>query len=353
MWQASWTQAMTDVSETGVTFDNVTLRLYLTPGIGGKQVRLQLSNQYGTAPLVIGRVAIGTTTIATSISIPAGESLWTAPARVTIEQGMELAVDLYLPEPTVYATANFVGCPMEVSVPGDYAGAVDFPKDEMPVMPMPDGSAIPLSAPILRTLEVVGSPGNSVVVCIGDSITAGGWPELAAALLPAEPAVAMVNRGIGGNRLTVDSQAYGLSGTSRFQQDVLDTAGVTHVYIALGTNDLGLATDDELPTAQDLIAAYQQLVDRAQQAGITVVIATITPFLPAENYDDKREQIRSVVNGWIRTAAPHYVDFDAAVRSEKDPTRLAPAYNYDDHLHPNDMGVLMLAQAAAELFLTL
>jgi lysophospholipase L1-like esterase len=353
MWQASWTQAMTDVSETGITFDNVTLRMYLTPGISGEQVRLELTNRYGTTPLVIGRVTIGATTIATNISIPAGESLWTDPATITIGQGMELAVDLYLPEPTPYATANFVGCPMEISVPGDFAGAADFPMDEMPVMPMPDGSAIPLSAPILRGLEVIGHPDNSVVVCIGDSITAGGWPELAAALLPAEPAVAMLNRGIGGNRLTVGSQAYGPSGISRFKEDVLDTAGATHVYIALGTNDLGLATDDELPAAQDLIAAYQLLADRAQQAGIIAVIATITPFLPAENYDEKREQIRSIVNEWIRTAAPHYVDFDAAVRSEKDPTRLAPAYNYDDHLHPNDMGVLMLAQAAAESFLTL
>lgn len=349
MWQASWTQAMTNVSETGVIFENVTLRMHITPCIGGEQVRLELSNRFGTAPLVIGKATIGGTTIASNITIPAGTSYWTAPTNISIVQGEELEIDLYLPQRTPYTTANLMGCPLQVSAPGDHAGAADFPVADTPGMPMPDGNFYPVSAPILRGLEVMGQPDNAVVVCLGDSITAGGWPELTAALLPAEPAVAMVNRGIGGNQLLVDAD--GLSGMSRFQEDVLDTAGVTHVFIALGTNDLGLATDEALPTAAQLIAGYQALSTRAQAAGVKVVFATITPFLPAENYDIAREEIRAQVNEWIRTTT--YVDFDAAVRSQQDPTRLAASYDYGDYLHPNDMGQLMLAQAAAELFLTL
>lgn len=48
----------------------------------------------------------------------------------------------------------------------------------------------------------------------------------------------------------------------------------------------------------------------------------------------------STVNRWIRRSPlPHtVVDFDAAVRDPSRPSRLLPAYDSGDHLHPDARG---------------
>ena len=39
------------------------------------------------------------------------------------------------------------------------------------------------------------------------------------------------------------------------------------------------------------------------------------------------------------------LDFDAAVRDPSQPTRILPAYDGGDHLHPNDAGFNAIARA--------
>ena len=48
--------------------------------------------------------------------------------------------------------------------------------------------------------------------------------------------MAVMNQGLGGNRILHDIR--GDSGLRRFDRDVLAQAGVTHVILLLGTNDL-------------------------------------------------------------------------------------------------------------------
>ena len=167
----------------------------------------------------------------------------------------------------------------------------------------------------------------------------------------------ILNRGIAGNRLRADPDpsiaSFGRSGLSRFDEDVLGTAGATDVVVALGTNDLGLpgaaAPIAELPSPEELIDAYEQLIERAAAAGVGATIATITPFLPAEGYDHNREQARTAVNAWIRSSAPSVIDFDEAVRCATKPERLSAAFDWGDHLHPNDAGEQGMARVMADL----
>jgi len=75
---------------------------------------------------------------------------------------------------------------------------------------------------------------------------------------------------------------------------------------------------------------------------------TLTPFegttFPGY-YTPAGELKRQSVNAWIRTKADFdaVIDFDQAVRDPSHPTRLLPAYDCGDHLHPNDAGYKAMA----------
>jgi lysophospholipase L1-like esterase len=183
-----------------------------------------------------------------------------------------------------------------------------------------------------------------------------GWPQYTSALLPADARTAVVNRGIAGNRIRLDAPpptpSWGRAGLSRFDEDVLGTHGVTHLVIAYNSNDWGLPGRitplDEMPTLDQLIAGYRELINRAQAAGLTVILATVTPLSPELAADPSREGIRLAVNHWIRTTGHECADFDAAIRSETDPSRLEGKYAAPDHTHPNVNGEKRLAQAMVE-----
>ncbi|MFF7335038.1 GDSL-type esterase/lipase family protein [Streptomyces sp. NPDC008150] len=362
-WRTGWMQGVADFRDLGRAGADETLRVRVVSAVAGERARVKLSNRFGDGPLSVGALSVsaGDRVISarfagrTDVTLPAGQECWTDPLDVTVQRGGEVTVDLYLPKPTVQATGNYSRMLMEVSGPGDHVGSPDFPAVGIPTVEAPDGSRLPLPVPFVCGLEVFGPEVAVTAVCLGDSITAGGWPEGAQELLAPRLDAVMLNAGIAGNRLRTDSggpvASFGPSGLSRFEHDVLSVTGASDVVIALGTNDLGLPGVDaplaDLPSAQQMIDAYRRLSDRAAEAGLDVTIVTITPFLGSEGYDDSREGIRSVVNDWIRTAAPHHVDFDAALRDAEEPRRLAEAYDSGDHLHPNDAGTDRLAHAMA------
>jgi lysophospholipase L1-like esterase len=53
------------------------------------------------------------------------------------------------------------------------------------------------------------------------------------------------------------------------------------------------------------------------------------------------------VNEWIRNSGAFdgVIDFDAVVRDPADPTRMLPAYDKGDNLHPNDAGYKAMAES--------
>jgi lysophospholipase L1-like esterase len=366
-WQPTWTQAMTDFrgDDAEPPFADVTVRMTVPASIGGSQVRAELSNRFGDESVLVGRGAISVggrwRDIAfagqRSAEIPAGESRWTDPIGLAVGHGDDVRVDLYLPGLTPYATAN--GFRFQRSAtPGDFAGSREFPAPDTGTGLAPDGTgwSLPSGGPFLRAVEVAGTEAKAVIVCLGASITTMGWPQLTAALLPADARIAVLNRGIPGNRLRFDAPpmhaSWGRSGLSRFDDDVLRTAGVTHVVLAHASNDIGLPGEfaplSELPSAAQQIGAYQQLIDRARAAGLGVILATITPMPPEQGDDPGREQIRIAVNDWIRASGLEFADFDEVIRSDQTPSRIAAEYDAGDHQHPNVTGENRLAQAMAE-----
>ena len=59
------------------------------------------------------------------------------------------------------------------------------------------------------------------------------------------------------------------------------------------------------------------------------------------------EAKRQAVNLWIRTSNAYdaVIDFDKVLRDPSHPSRLLPAYDSGDHVHPNDIGYQAMADA--------
>ena len=172
------------------------------------------------------------------------------------------------------------------------------------------------------------------------------WPNYLARRLATGPEpMAVLNLGIGGNRLLSDGG--GISALARFDRHVLSQPGVRFVVIMEGINDIGMGRENPTPTAEDLIAAHKQLVARAHARGLTIYGATLTPYEGASYYTDVGEAKRQAVNEWIRTSGAYdaVFDFDALARDPNDPTRFHPDYHPGDYLHPNDTGYGVMADA--------
>ena len=189
---------------------------------------------------------------------------------------------------------------------------------------------------------------------LGDSITDGTasgidknqrWPDfLARRLAKAGLRVALMNVGIGGNRILDGGTP---SALSRLDRDVLSQPGVTHVIFMEGINDIGGARDKPSPSAADLIAAHQQIIDRAHARGLKIFGGTLTPFDAANYFAPEGEAKRQALNNWIRTSKAYdaVLDFDAATRDPRQPSKARPEFDPGDHLHMTPAGYEAMANA--------
>ena len=68
----------------------------------------------------------------------------------------------------------------------------------------------------------------------------------------------------------------------------------------------------------------------------------MTKIIVVETHNTNRPE-----NAWIRGAGVYdgVLDFDAVVRDPAQPSRMLPAYDSGDHLHPGDAGLAALAES--------
>jgi lysophospholipase L1-like esterase len=344
-------------------------------------VRVRLTNEMGSAPLRIGAAGIGLRSSganlvagsarelrfsgATNATIPTGAALLSDPVDLAFPAFADLAISLYLPD-SVQATTthDMAQTYCYISSTGNFAAA--------PALPVQTTFQ---SWPFLAELDVAatvangGAIGGASLVTLGDSITDGArsggnlnhrWPDYLARRLQVErPAgsapIGVVNRGICGNCMLTEyatALIAGHSALARFDRDVLATAGVRWLAILIGINDIVYSPSASPIPAATLIAGYQQLIARARMHGLAVLGATMTPFEGLSYYLPAREAVRSQVNDWIRNGGGFdaVADFDLALRDPAQPTRLNPAYDSGDHLHPNDAGYAAIAQVVPLAF---
>jgi len=375
-WTATWGAAPAGPppsTSATLSLSNQTLRLIVHGSVGGSLVRIRLSNEMGGTPLTIGaaRIALrasGASTIAgtdrqllfggrPAITIPGGAPALSDAADLAIPAFADLAVSLYLPGAALATTLHNIALQTSyVSTAGDRSAAPSLPVQRT------------LSTwPFLAEVDVSGAQSGltavSTLVVLGDSLSDGQastananrrWPDALARRMQLELGVAgtigVVNRGISGNCLLTDyasSLLAGRDGLERFDRDVLGTAGARWLLALIGINDIVYSAPSNPIPSDTLIGGHMQLVARARARGLGVIGATLLPFEGQAYYNPAREAVRQRFNDWMRSAGAHdaIADFDAALRDPGRPTRLTPAYDSGDHLHPNDAGYQAMARA--------
>ncbi len=357
---------------TGVpeVLDDQTVRQVVRLSVGGRRVRVVLSNAYGTRPVTISAAHIalagqGSAIVAgsdraltfggsTAATIAAGAPLDSDAVDLVVGPLQRVVVSVHLPAPTQVTTFHWDGRQTGWIVEGNQAAAPAVATDR------------PITARILLSaIRVDAQFDTHAVVVLGDSITDGNgatvdadtrWPDFLAKRLAARH-VAVLNAGISGARLLDDRM--GANALARLDRDVLAETRVRALIVLIGINDIawpGTAFDPHgmRPTAATLIAAYRQLIERAHAHGIRVIGATLTPFEGAlqgtplaDYYAPEKDVLRRQVNDWIRKggAFDAVIDFDAALRDPSRPQRLRPAFDSGDHLHPGDVGNRAMADA--------
>jgi lysophospholipase L1-like esterase len=382
-WVASWATAqMIPAAKDALPAADVTdgtLRQTLRLSTGGGRIRVKLSNTFGTEPLKLAgvHVALGAGSGSARIAPASDRALaFSGHADVTIPAGAEYLSDPIdfpaAPLASLAITIRFVGAPpaQQTSHPGSRTTSWFGPGDQLTSPEL--AGAKSLDRWFVIAAVDVQRPAGASLVTFGDSITDGygvttngdnRWPDILAARLQADPrtkGVGVLNAGIGGNRLLLDG--LGPNAMARFDRDVLNQAGVKYVVVLEGVNDLGTLTRDQPASPEAhaalvarMITSYDQMIRRAHERGLKIYGATIMPYGGSGYYhpDAANEQDRQAINAWIRTPGRFdaVIDFDKVMGDPANPSKLSPAYDSGDGLHPSLAGYKAMADAVPlELF---
>jgi lysophospholipase L1-like esterase len=371
VWVGAWGFAATSFITTPAptanapalppAFDNVTVRQLVRIVQPASRMRIRFSNEFGDQPLIIGAAHIalagesGATIPGTDhaltfsghpgFSIAPGAPLLSDAFDWKVSAPSRLAISVYLPQrttPPAHRTPEFI------SASGDYTGAEILP-----------AASLQRTGALVSEVDIVSPVAKHVVVTLGDSITEGfgstvnefrGWSDQLAVRLAQNHATrdwSVVNAGINSNRLLHNGP--GSSALARFDRDALSVPGIAAIILLEGINDIGYShtVPSEAVTADEMIAAYRQIIERSHARGVAVFGATIPPYEDAHYYVADGEQMRQTINAWIRTggAFDGIVDFDVALRDPAHSARVKASLERGDHLHPNDAGYAVMANA--------
>ncbi|MEE1794615.1 SGNH/GDSL hydrolase family protein [Streptomyces sp. BE308] len=337
-----------------------TYRLVVRTSTGGQGLRIRLSNAFGDQPVTFGRAyagerATGATVVpgtnralsfggSPSVTVPAGGSVYSDALPGAVRPGSDLAVSIYVRTSGTIASGHRMALQTSYVAPvGDHTARESA-----------DAFTQRISSWFYLDAVVVGARlGTGAVAALGDSITDGSsstqdtnrrWPDLLAGRLAVDRTTrvkGVANEGISGNKVLSDGA--GQSALKRLDRDVLSQRGLETVILLEGVNDIKSVP---APTAGQMIAGYREIIARSHEAGVCVVGATVMPYEGWRDWNTGGEQVRQAVNAFIRDSGAFdaVADFDAATRDPSAPTRMLPAFDSGDHLHPNDAGMEVMSR---------
>ena len=334
---------------------NNSLREIVQVSIGGKKVRLKLTNEFSTEATEIKAIELSiaktsgssseideSSTVQltfdgkTSVTIPAKGMVTSDAVKFPIKDRQNVAITIHY---------------------GAVSSSVSGHPGSRTTSYLKEGNTTDFTGAIrtdhwynIQTLEVEAPKKAGAIAILGNSITDGRgsttneqnrWADVLSRRLLANKAtsrVGVLNMGIGGN--CVLRGGLGPTGKDRYHRDLFGQEGVKWIILFEAVNDLGSSWNG-VQTAERIIDVYKEIIDEAHQKGIRVYGATITPFKGNNYYSADHEKGRSTLNEWIRTTEllDGVIDFDQAVRNPQDPEAMQKEFLFEnDWLHFNAKG---------------
>lgn len=328
------------------------LRQVVRVSLGGENLQVKLSNDYGESQLEIKSVYIALSKGGSNIDASTAKYLTFDKKRnITIKASSSVISDSITfklpPLRELTITINYGETPKVITGhPGSRTTSfltqgTSTPKSDFSHAVTTDHWYT------ISGIDVDAKAGACVAV-LGNSITDGRgsttngqnrWTDVLATCLQQNTStknVGVLNLGIGGN--SVVRGGLGDPALKRFQRDILSQNGVKWLIIYEGVNDLGWCNDGKA-MAKELIAAYQKMITKAHACGILVYGATITPVKNHSYFTEEHELGRAAVNQWIRNSGwfDEVIDFDSILRDKNDLLKIDDKWQ-SDYLHPNEMG---------------
>lgn len=328
---------------------HLTFRTEIQPTIGGENIRVTLSNAFGKHPLTVDAMTVAKgaeksvckvqpDTIRQvifhgreSVTIEPGGTVTSDPIGLEVEALERLVFSSFVRKSGVMRTfgmigghtyaqfgnhtksANMLGSPMKLN--GDFG--------EYAIIPL------------INYVETY-APEASAAVLIGDSTIANDIPLMVARKLQEAGIsnVGILQQAVKGNRLMDNGvgrlgMVYGESMLERFERDALNLPGVKKIFIKVGDNDIihpqckSMQGKAKYVTADEMIDAYKELIERAHKKDIKVYMFTRTAWRGYTRnllgggddvtWTTEIDEMRKQLNRWIRSdesTADGFVDLD-------------------------------------------
>lgn len=296
------------------------------------------------------------------VTIAAGERIQSDPLPFTVTAGSTLCVNLYFSDFTLMQSAVLITGPLSKGYfsLGDETDSASLPLDT---------SKTTNWFYFLSNIDILTDHTNHAIICYGDSITSQAWPDYLSLRIKEEQYThtSVIRRAASGTRILrqydcITYDSYGLKGTNRFHHEI-PTAGADTVIIQQGINDIihPVGTDvnpfrpmSDLPTARELTDGLKWYIEQAKKLHDSVYLGTLLPIAGWRTYAPFRETLRQEVNDWIRTnkEADGCIDFDLALRDEKNPSAFKDGFDSGDHLHPSNKAYREMSYCVPEEILS-
>ncbi len=370
-WVGTWATAQQPIVKAYMPYNNNmsnrSVRQIVKVSIGGKLIRLQISNELSTEPLVIRSVYIAHAGDSSAVEAKTAKYLkFGNKYKITIPAGKSMFSDALIydlkPLERLAITINYTSAPVAPTV---HMGS----RTTSYIMRGVTNASSNFSKAFrenhwfnIAAVDVFDATGKSIAI-IGNSITDGKnstdnaqnrWPDIMSETLQYKYHITnlgVLNLGIGNNRVVVPG-GFGALAKNRFDHDILEQRGLNSVIIFEGVNDIGAATKgNSEAVAMQLIESYDAMIKKAKERKLKVFLGTITPFKGAGYYSVFHDAARETVNQWIRSQKERVdgiLDFDELLRDPEDHSRMQKNLQ-SDWLHPNAEGYRLMGEYAANI----
>ncbi len=410
-WVAAWGTAPAEVNMNGMSIvgslvGDVTVRVVLTPSASGEKFRIKLSNHYGTQPLRIQNITAAYSKKNSQIDISSlkyitfndgspdvtvapGDYIYSDPVSLHITAGQPIAISMFINEYQDVGTMGLSGATTYFTT-GEATRTEDYDKlkevfDEQEMLDIMSkilegfsgNSTLDVKLaynfikfiPAIETIDVLTDGTGYSVVVAGDSTVANDFPNHLGQIIVQQDNIqniGVIGKGIVGNSLTIDDlglgkQIYADSLRARLKRDVLSQSGVEYVIIKIGANDIIFPVsadirtqypDMPMPTAENIISAFQRIFKDCHDAGVKVIVTSITQWkgnnrdyfgegIPQYNRTEeefrKDWKIAQEVNDWLANTTEHdgFVDLTEISANPLDRDALLSEYTTDG-MNPSD-----------------